>query len=183
MAEENEMTPASDPAKRNQTLSLWHLFLAYQYGYEKNDYIKMDQHLAWLIRINPDSDLVVYLTGEKHAADGTWEKVDKSLEKDYAGTEDETTIKVLAGRIRAVRDSEKLEPPPRVITDRKFILRLAVTLANKYAVKAANSDFIRRLCVSIRDFWTTKKPEEKPEEPAKPDKQETDKPAGDETKM
>ncbi|HBC86614.1 MAG TPA: hypothetical protein DCZ94_06650 [Lentisphaeria bacterium] len=161
MADENEMTQVPDIAKRNQTLSFWHLFLAYHYGYEKHDYVKMDQHIAWIIRLNPDSELVSYLTGQKRTAGDVYENVDKSLEKDYAGTEDEAVIKLFAERVRAVRDSAKLEAPPRVATSPRFMLSLAMTITKKYAVKTANSEFMHRLLISVRDFWKVKKTDEK----------------------
>ncbi len=160
MSDETETTPAADIQARNQTLSIWHLFLAYHFGYDKSDYIKMDQNLAWLIRLNPDSEIVVFLTGQKRGADGTLGNVEKSLEKKYAGTEDEQIIKVLAERIRAVRDSTKTEPPPRVITSPGFLLRLSYTLAKNFADRSPKIQELHRLLSSARNFWKVKKADE-----------------------
>jgi hypothetical protein len=160
MADESEQSPAANIARRNQTLSLWHLFLAGHYGYEEWDLRKVDQHLSWLIRLNPDSEPVAYLTGQKHAVDGHWEEVGSSMENAYAGTEDEPIIKLLAGRIRAIRDSSKTEPPPNLVTDPKFLFQISFTLVKTIANNAHLSERMHKLLASARDCWKTKKPVE-----------------------
>ncbi|HCE46096.1 MAG TPA: hypothetical protein DET40_21335 [Lentisphaeria bacterium] len=168
MANENEMTPSTDIPRRNQTLSFWHLFLAFHYGYEEKDLMKMDQHLSWLIRLNPDSELVVYLTGQKLGADGTCVEVDSSIEKAYACTVDEPIIKLFAERIRSIRDSARTAPPPSMMTEPKFLIQLSFTLAKTIVSNSHLSGKIHKMLVSARDCWKSKKPVEKQaDEPAR----------------
>jgi len=182
MAVENESAPASDPAARSRTLSFWHLYLAYHYCYEEFDMVKMDQNLSWLIRLNPDSEFVVFVTGQKKADDGSFISSENSMERDFAGTEDEAVVKVFAARVRAIRDSAKVEPPPRIATSPGFLFRLSLTIAVKYAKKIAEYGPFHRLSVSIRDFLKLKKADGKSSEPVKTENMQSVKTAEDEMK-
>ena len=62
--------------------------------------------LAQSIRAWPDNPLAIYLTGEKLAATGAWEKAADSLEARAAGTEDQWIAQRLAQRARDLRDGK-----------------------------------------------------------------------------
>jgi len=80
-----------------------HALMAYEAG-KKREFARMDAEIAQVIRAWPDSPFVVYLTGEKLAATGEWEKAATSLEASAAGTKDEWVAKQIAERARELRD-------------------------------------------------------------------------------
>ena len=82
-----------------------HTLSAYEAG-RKGRFVEMDAEIAQVIRAWPDSPWVVYLTGEKLAANGEWEKAASSLEASAAGTKDEWVAKKLADRARELRDGK-----------------------------------------------------------------------------
>jgi hypothetical protein len=46
-----------------QMVALFHAFMAYHYGAEKRDLVKMDAEIARCIKAWPDNPVVVFLTG------------------------------------------------------------------------------------------------------------------------
>jgi len=80
-----------------------HAFMAYDAG-KKREFAKMDAEIAQIVRVWPENPLVVYLTGEKLAAGGEWERAADSLEASVAGTKDEWMAQRLAERARELRD-------------------------------------------------------------------------------
>ncbi|MBC8876157.1 MAG: hypothetical protein H8E44_42570 [Planctomycetes bacterium] len=107
-----------------------HMLSAYFFLHDK-DYTKADQEIGRAMQADPNNPLAVYLTGERLAADGEWEKAAKSLEAAAAGSEDEWLADRIAQHARDVRDNRG--ESQSLILDKQFLA--AVTL--EYAGRAA----------------------------------------------
>lgn len=93
------------PVNGKQLLVLMHAFLAYG-ALKQREFERMDAEISQSLRAWPDNPLVVYLTGEKLAANGEWEKAAASLEAQAAGSRDAWLAKLLARRARDLRDGQ-----------------------------------------------------------------------------
>ncbi len=80
-----------------------HALMAYEAG-KNHEFAKMDAEIAQVVRAWPDNPFVIYLTGEKLAANGEWEKAATSLELSAAGSKDAWFATQIAGRARELRD-------------------------------------------------------------------------------
>jgi thioredoxin-like negative regulator of GroEL len=120
-------------------VALFHLFTACD-AFTKRDFVKMDAALAQSIRAWPDNPLAVYLTGEKLAATGAWEKAADSLEARAAGTEDQWIAQRLAQRARDLRDGKG--STKSLVLDAHFLVEFA---ARATAKTARNSSTGRKL--------------------------------------
>jgi len=107
-----------------------HLMSAYFFLHDK-EYTKADLEIGRAMQADPNNPLAVYLTGERLAADGEWEKAVESLEAAAAGSEDEWLANRIAQHAREVRDSRGEAQP--LLLDKQFLA--AVTL--EYAGRAA----------------------------------------------
>jgi len=100
-----ELKSKEGPVDGDMIVALVHGVAAYD-AMTKNDLLKMDAEIAESIRAWPNNPLSVYLTGERLAANGEWEKAAESLESQVAGTKDEWLAERLASRARALRDGK-----------------------------------------------------------------------------
>lgn len=80
-----------------------HLYLAYMY-LSNSDFRQADLELVRAIKIWPNNPLSVYLTGERLAASGEYERAADSLEEMAHGTSQEWLAKRVAQRARELRD-------------------------------------------------------------------------------
>jgi hypothetical protein len=96
---------SSSPDDGKVLVAGMHAFLAYQAGKER-DFQRLDAEIAQCVRIWPENPMLVYLTGEKLAENGEWEKAAESLEASVAGTKNEWLAKRLAERARELRDGK-----------------------------------------------------------------------------
>lgn len=127
----------------------FHALLAYQ-ALEQRDFVKMDAEIAQCLRVWPDNPLTVYLTGEKLAANGEWEKAAESLEKSAAGTGNEWTAQKVAERARELRDGKGSRKA--FVLDARFLLQAAAQHAIKQAGETAASRKTRELLEQVRTF-------------------------------
>ena len=125
---------ASGPIDGNQLVALFHAFLAYE-ALEQREFVKLDSEIAQSIRAWPDNPLAVFLTGEKLAANGEWEKAAESLEKQAAGTKDEWMARRLAQRARDLRDGKG--STKALVLDARFLVEMAAHLAVREAGDSA----------------------------------------------
>ena len=88
-----------------QWLGTIHLYLVYE-AISRRDFVAADMQLSRAMRAWPDNPVCVFLTGERLAADGRYEKAAESLEKQAAGTEYEWLARRLTARARQVRDQK-----------------------------------------------------------------------------
>jgi hypothetical protein len=137
-----------------QFLALLHSLLAFD-ALKKREFDRMDAEIAKGLGAWPDNPLLVYLTGEKLAANGEWEEAAVSLEIQAAGSKDEWAAKLLAQRARDLRDGKG--SAKALVLDGRLITDFAV----HYAANAArNSTAGRKLGEAIdgarslgRDLW------------------------------
>lgn len=118
------------PLEGKQIVAMFHAFTAYD-AFTKREFIKMDAALAQSIRAWPDNPIAIYLTGEKLAATGEWEKAASSLEARAAGTEDEWIAQRLAQRARDLRDGKG--STKSLVLDARFLLEFAAHATAKTA--------------------------------------------------
>jgi hypothetical protein len=116
----------------HQMLAAFHIFTAYE-ALKKGQLVKMDAEIAASLRAWPDNPWAVFLTGEKLAANGEWEKAADSLEAKAAGTEDAWLARRLAQRARDLRDGKG--STKALVFDARFLLevlpRITVSAAKK----------------------------------------------------
>jgi hypothetical protein len=117
-----------------QILALMHGFLAYS-ALTKREFEKMDAEVTQSLRAWPDNPLVVFLTSEKLAANGEWEKAANSLEALAAGIKDEGMVKLLAQRARDLRDGKG--GTQALALDARFLVQVAAHCAYTAAKDSA----------------------------------------------
>ncbi|MCL2641322.1 MAG: hypothetical protein FWD53_10785, partial [Phycisphaerales bacterium] len=79
-----------------------HLLMAFIAMLDK-DNSRVELELTRAMNAWPDNPITVYLTGERLAADGQWEKAADSLETALAGTKDKWLAAAIAERARVIR--------------------------------------------------------------------------------
>jgi hypothetical protein len=137
-----------------QFLALMHTYLAYD-ALTKREFEKMDARITQSLRAWPDNPLVVFLTGERLAAKGEWEKAANSLETQAAGAKDEWLAKLLAQRARDLRDGRG--SAKALVLDGQFLTDMAA----HYTLNAAkNSAAAKKLGAAVdeakafgRELW------------------------------
>ncbi len=127
------------PIEGRQLVALWHGFNACE-AFMKRDFVRMDEAVAESIRAWPDNPVAAFLTGERLAANGEWEKAADSLEARAAGTEDEWIARRLAQRARDLRDGRGTTKA--LVLDARFLVELS---AHATAKTARNSATGRKL--------------------------------------
>jgi len=118
------------PVSGQQLLALFHAFLACD-ALEKLDFNRMDAEISQSVRSWPDNPVVVFLTGERLAANGEWEKAAVSLETKAAGTENEWIARRLAQRARDLRDGKGTAKA--LVLDSRFLAEMTA----HYVAKAS----------------------------------------------
>jgi hypothetical protein len=122
------------PVSGPQLVALFHAVTACEAS-TRRDFIKMDEAIAQSIRAWPDNPVATFLTGEKLAANGEWEKAAESLEARVAGTEDEWIAKQFAQRARELRDGKG--STKALVLDARFLIELAAHATVKTAKNSA----------------------------------------------
>jgi len=125
---------SNTPLEGKQFVAMFHMFTAYD-AFTKREFVKMDAALAQSIRAWPDNPLAIYLTGEKLAATGEWEKAADSLAARAAGTEDEWIAQRLAQRARDLRDGKG--SAKALVLDARFLVEFAAHATAKTARNSA----------------------------------------------
>ena len=110
-----------------------HVFVAGLY-IKKLRFLEADKALARAVRACPNNSVVVYLTGERLAARGEYEKATKSLEKAAAGTKQKWLAKQIQERMRQLRDNPQQMKP--MVFDGKFVYRLAKAFLDDPSMKS-----------------------------------------------
>lgn len=124
------------------------------YRIMKLDFGGAEKELVRIMRLVPNSPLVVFLTGERIAASGEPEKAAKSIETLQALQGHEWFGKMLADRAKALRDKGGEAEP--LFTDKKFLVSLAVgflkneskgseTLTNIYTKVQSGKELCQRV--------------------------------------
>ncbi len=130
---------SGEPLNGKQILALLHGLLGYS-ALVKGEFEKMDAEISRSLQAWPDNPLVVYLTGERMAANGEWAKAASSLEAQAAGTEDEWIARRLSQRARDLRDGKG--SAKALATDGQFFAELAA----HFTIRAAkNTDAAKKL--------------------------------------
>jgi thioredoxin-like negative regulator of GroEL len=119
-------------------VAIFHGFMACQ-ALQKKDYSQADEEIARGFQTWPNNPLTVFLTGERLAANGEWEKAADSLESQVAGTSDEWIAHQLARRARDLREGKG--GSQALALDSGFLLELAIHAATR---SAKNSDAARK---------------------------------------
>lgn len=136
-AREFEQLKASEGAELGKTsgpeieAGLYMLVCCY-YLSEKN----MTDADQWLMRAGqacPNNPLTVFLTGERMAATGEWEKAADSLEARAKTEEDKWVSEVIAKRARQIRDQKGDAPP--LIMDAAFLWEISSGYLKRCAAK------------------------------------------------
>ena len=133
------------PAEGRLLVAVLHAYMAYEAG-SKREFIKMDAEIAQSIRAWPENPMLVFLTGEKLAANGEWEKAAESLEANAAGTENEWLAKRLAQRARELRDGEG--STKAFAMDARFLIPFA---AECLATRAKDSTAAKKLAEVVEE--------------------------------
>ena len=146
--------PSDGPFNDKQFSALLHAFLAYD-AFKKGESDRMDAELSRSLQAWPDNPAVVYLTGERLAANGEWEKAAASLEAQAAGTQNEAVAKRLAQHARELRDGKG--GSKELLGDGRLLVQLAVqsALASAKDSEAARklSEFLELAKAFGLDFW------------------------------
>ena len=132
-----------DPSYGPQLLAGVNLLLAYIH-IEAKDYEAADREIVRAMQAWPDNPIAVFLTGEKLAATGEYEKAALSLENSAKGTDNEWLAEKIARRARELRDNPGKSET--LIHDDGFLCDIAI----HYVARAArDSDAARSLQNSI----------------------------------
>jgi hypothetical protein len=116
-----------------------HLLSAVFFVMDK-DYPRADAEIARALKADPNNPLAVYVTGERLAASGEWEKAADSLEKSAKQTSgDEWLARQISERARKVRDSQGGDEP--LLYDKKFMARVVM---HYLAEAAKESEAVRK---------------------------------------
>lgn len=132
-----------------QMLAGVHLLLAYFY---LNDgrYREADLQIVRAMQAWPDNPVAIYLTGERLAATGEYEKAADSLEHACRGTKHEWLAKRIAERARDLRDrKEKAEP---LLTEFGFVREVAVQYVWEAANESEAAARVRKGIATAREF-------------------------------
>lgn len=134
------VAPQSDYAVSGTDLvALAHVMIAGD-AILKHEWLKADRSIAEAVRLSPDNQVVVFMTGERLAANGEWEKAAESLEASAQGSGDEWLAQKLAQRARELRDGRG--SADRLVMDPEFLFEVS---AHYVAMHARNSEAARRL--------------------------------------
>lgn len=133
------------PVEGRMLVAVLHAFMAYEAG-STRQFIKMDAEIAQSIRAWPENPMLVFLTGEKLASNGEWEKAAESLEASAAGTKDEWVAKRLAERARELRDGRG--STKAFALDARFLIPFA---AQCLATRAKDSTAGRKLIEAVEE--------------------------------
>ena len=117
----------------NQIRGGLHLFMAGLYM-KKLRFLEADKALARAVRACPNNSVVVYLTGERLAAQGKFEEANKSLQRAAAGTKQEWLAKQIAKRTRELRDNPQQMKP--LVFDYRFVYKLVKAFLNCPSMKS-----------------------------------------------
>lgn len=102
---EVEKIPEDQRSDSAELLASVHLFQAYVH-LQENDYEAADRETIRAMQIWPNNPVSVFLTGERLAATGEWEKAADSLEQRARTSEGEWFAQRVAERARELRDSK-----------------------------------------------------------------------------
>jgi hypothetical protein len=86
-------------------VAMFHVLMAGQ-ALKNRELKKADEEIAQCVKAWPNNPWAVFLTGERLAANGEWEKAAESLEANAAGSKDEWFARKLAQRARDLRDGK-----------------------------------------------------------------------------
>jgi hypothetical protein len=126
----NHMDFAQGPVTGRQLVACLHGLLAIEAA-ERRDLVKMDAEIAQSFRVWPDNPVAVFLTGERSAANGDWEKAAESLETLAAGTEDEWLVRRFTQRAREFRDGKG--STKALVFDARFLFQVGAHMTAKAA--------------------------------------------------
>lgn len=136
---------SAGPEEGRMLIAVLHAYMAYEAG-SKRQFIKMDAEIAQSLRAWPENPFLVFLTGEKLAANGEWEKAAESLEASVAGTDDEWVAKRLAQRAKELRDGKG--STKAFVLDVRFLIPFA---AQCLATTAKDSTAGRKLVEAVEE--------------------------------
>ena len=126
---------SNGPAHGRMIVALLHAGMAYEAG-KRGQFARLDQEIAESIRAWPNNPALTFLTGERLAATGEWEKAAASLEASAAGTEDAWIASRLAQRARELRDGKG--SAKAFVLDSRFLVPFAArSLASQMEQSAA----------------------------------------------
>ena len=145
--------PDSQSQNGLQLVSCLHGLLAFKAA-QNNDLVTMESEIAQSFRAWPVNPLAVFLTGEKLAANGEWEKAADSLEKRAAGTDDEWLAQRLAQRAREFRDGKG--STKSLVVDARFLLQVVahtgIRTARDPAARQRSAEFLARASSFGQEF-------------------------------
>jgi tetratricopeptide (TPR) repeat protein len=125
-AEDLEQALASSELKAGlgqEQLGSVHFLLACMHAHERR-YAEADREFVIAVQTWPDNPAVVFVTGERLAADGQYEKAAQSLEKSAQGTRQQWLAEILAARAREIRDGKS--DARSLIADPKLLLEVTI---------------------------------------------------------
>ena len=140
----NTVEFAEAPVTGRQLVACLHGLLAIEAA-DQRDFVKMDAEIAQSFRVWPDNPVAVFLTGERLAANGEWEKAAGSLETLAAGTEDEWLVRRFAQRAREFRDGKG--STKALVFDSRFLFQMGAHMT----VKAAKSSTVGQRSAEFLD--------------------------------
>lgn len=134
------IAPGSDyPVIGEEILVLVHATLAYE-ALQEGDLRKADELIAECVKMSPNNPVSVYLTGERLAANGEWEKAADSLEASAANAKDKWFAERLSQRARALRDGKGSSKS--LVLDAGFLIDIS---AHYVGEAAKDSEAARKL--------------------------------------
>jgi len=107
-----------------------------------------DENISRSLRVWPNNEVAVFLTGERLAADGKSAEAAESLEKLAAGTKGEALAAKIAARARAIRDGEN----GTLIADRQLLRELLIHYALTREGRSTVARSLRRALDAAKAF-------------------------------
>jgi hypothetical protein len=104
----------------------------------KRDWKKADEQIAECVKLAPNHPIVVYLTGERLAANGEWEKAAESMEAKALSSDEQWIAEKLARRARELRDGKGSKQS--LFLDPRFLFDISIHYCARKAksTEAAN---------------------------------------------
>jgi len=147
--EKIEQIPKVDRGEGEELLAGIHLVLAFFHMKEKN-YPAADRELVRSIQIWPNNSVSVFLTGEKLAATGEYEKAANSLQAMAKNADQKWFAKRIAERARQLRDDKA--GGQSLIHDKRFLARVAMEFIWANAEKTESGAEVKKMVDNAQGF-------------------------------
>ena len=132
-----------------ELLAAIHLLAAYVHLRDRQ-YRRADLELVRAMRVWPNNSVSVFLTGERLAAEGQYEKAADSLEQAARGTQHQWLAERITQRARQLRDDEGEAEP--LLTDKRFMCEVALHYIGEAAKQSEAAESLQQSVAAAKQF-------------------------------